>query len=307
MKTILFRADSSSVIGTGHIMRDLVLASQLQKEFPDAKIVFASQSLEGNINHKITEVGYENIELKTNSKEELLELLKATQVDLLVVDHYAIDSNYESYIKENYDVQILAFDDTYEKHHCDILLNHNIYADTKKYKNLVPKECELRCGAKYTLIRDEFIREKAKKPFKAKEKKVRIFLAMGGVDTQNLNPKILKALKKFKYIDVHVVTTTANKNLKELKKYVKNKKWITLHINTNKMAKLLRKSDFAIITPSVTANEVCFMQKPLIAIQIADNQREMNKFLKKKGYSVMKSFNAKKLQKEIAKACKLPS
>ncbi len=207
MTSILIRADSSSAIGTGHIMRDLVLASQLQKEFSDAKIVFASQDLEGNINHKITEAGYENIELRANSKEELLELLKTAHVDLLVIDHYEIDSNYESYIKENYDVKIMALDDTYEKHHCDILLNHNIYADAKKYKNLVPKSCELRCGEKFTLIRDEFIREKAKKPYKSKKRKIGVFLAMGGADPQNLNQKILKILKKFDNIKVDVATT----------------------------------------------------------------------------------------------------
>lgn len=304
---ILIRADSSSTIGTGHIMRDLVLASQLQKEFPDAKIVFASQSLEGNINHKITEAEYENIELKTNSKEELLELLRAAHVDLLVIDHYEIDSNYESYIKENYALKIMALDDTYEQHNCDILLNHNIYADAARYKNLVPKSCELRCGEKFTLIRGEFIREKSKKPYKSKERTIRVFLAMGGADTQNLNPKILKILKKFDNIKADVVTTTANKNLKELKKYVKDKKWITLHVDTNKMAKLLRKSDFAIITPSVTANEVCFMRKPFMAIKTAENQKYMYKFLKKNGYGVMNKFSAKKLKKEITKTCKLPS
>ena len=47
--TIIIRTDSSSVIGTGHIMRDLVLAGQ----FSEAKIIFAVQDLPGNINHKI--------------------------------------------------------------------------------------------------------------------------------------------------------------------------------------------------------------------------------------------------------------
>ena len=50
-KNILFRADSSSTIGTGNIMRDLVLAEQFQ----DAHIVFATQDLPGNLNHKIKE------------------------------------------------------------------------------------------------------------------------------------------------------------------------------------------------------------------------------------------------------------
>ena len=53
MKTILFRADSSSAIGTGHIMRDLVLATQ----YPESKVIFATQDLEGNLNSKILESG----------------------------------------------------------------------------------------------------------------------------------------------------------------------------------------------------------------------------------------------------------
>jgi len=61
---ILFRADSSSTIGTGHIMRDLVLASQ----YKDANIIFAVQNLDGNINHKIVEAGYKIKILKVLKK-----------------------------------------------------------------------------------------------------------------------------------------------------------------------------------------------------------------------------------------------
>ena len=54
MKTILFRADSSSTIGTGHIMRDLVLAEKYAKK--GLTVIFATQDLAGNINHKIGEL-----------------------------------------------------------------------------------------------------------------------------------------------------------------------------------------------------------------------------------------------------------
>ncbi|MDO8260986.1 MAG: UDP-2,4-diacetamido-2,4,6-trideoxy-beta-L-altropyranose hydrolase, partial [Candidatus Magasanikbacteria bacterium] len=67
MKNILIRADSSSIIGTGHVMRDLVLA----KEFNGDNVTFASQDLEGNINHKIIESGYKLDFLKSNEIEEL--------------------------------------------------------------------------------------------------------------------------------------------------------------------------------------------------------------------------------------------
>ena len=151
-KTILFRADSSSTIGTGHIMRDLVLATK----YKNADITFATQKLKGNINHKILKAGYKLKNLKSNSKKELVKLIKKLHIDLLVIDHYGIDYKKEKYIKEKTGVKILSFDDTYEKHHCDIVLNHNLGADKKRYKSLVPTTCKIKCGAKYTLLRDEF-------------------------------------------------------------------------------------------------------------------------------------------------------
>ena len=154
-KRILFRADSSSKIGTGHIMRDLVLA----KKYENHTVTFATQNLDGNINQKIINSGYKIHTLKSNKINELTKLIKKLSINLLILDIYSINHKDELKIKKKTGVTILSFDDTYEKHHCDILLNHNIYAKKSKYKNLVPKNCELRCGAKYTLLRDEFKKE----------------------------------------------------------------------------------------------------------------------------------------------------
>jgi len=301
-KNILFRADSSSSIGTGHIMRDLVLA----KQYPKATITFAAQKLDGNINHKIKETGYALEILNSNDLEELDKLIKKLSIDMIVIDHYDIDWKYEKQLSTlNSQLSIMVLDDTYEKHNCDILLNHNISADKKKYKGLVPKDCELRCGSKYTLLRDEFIKEKKKlskkKPLSILNSQFSILLAMGGADHKNLNIKILKLLKNFKNLQTTVVTTNANQNLDALKKYVKGKKNITLHINSNKIAKLMKKSDFAIVTPSVTVNEVHFMELPFIAIKTADNQEDIYKYLKQKKFQTLKKFSEKKLKNKIKK------
>lgn len=282
-------------------MRDLVLA----KQFENSKIIFAVQELQGNINHKIIEAGYDLEILKSANIGELEALVKEKNIDMLVIDHYGIDYKFEEELKnKNPKLKIMVLDDTYEKHCCDIVLNHNIYAKKSKYKELVPHSCEVRCGSKYTLLRDEFYREKAKTRPKTKSRSTKIFIAMGGADTQNLNPKILKILKNFEHVKAVIVTTTANKNLEELKEYVKEKKWIKLYINSDKIAKLIRKSDFGIITPSVSANELYFMNKPFISIKTADNQEETRKFLKKNGFSIMRRFSEKKLNfmiKEMTK------
>lgn len=294
-KNILFRADSSSSIGTGHIMRDLVLA----EEFKGNTIIFATLDLPNNINNKILESGYKVEILSSNDVYEVIELVKKYNINLLVIDHYEIDATYETLIKNHTNTKILAFDDLYNKHNCDILLNHNICADESKYKTLVPKNCELRCGQKYTLLRDEFIEEKKNQKFNIQHSTFNILIAMGGADSANLNIKIIEVLNQFENLFIDVITTNGNKNLEELERYCLNKNNITLHINTNQMAKLINNSSFAIITPSVTANEVLFMNVPFIAIKTASNQEEMYTYLINHNIKALETFDEKILYQEI--------
>ena len=289
---ILFRADASSSIGTGHIMRDLVLAQQ----YPSSKIFFATQELKGNLNSKIIEAGYQLEVLSSNDIDELDALIQKYSIEMLIIDHYDIGYEIEKELKtRNPSLTILVVDDTYERHHCDILLNHNISGDAQKYKGLVPDSCELRCGVDYTLLREEFHKEKKSKT---------VFVAMGGTDYGNLNISILEVLKKFDDINTIVVTTEANPYLKELQTYIEDKKWIELHINSNNIAKLMKISDFAIVTPSVTVNEVYFMELPLIAITVAPNQEGMAKYLKENGFLIIDKFYSNTLESFIMKMIK---
>jgi UDP-2,4-diacetamido-2,4,6-trideoxy-beta-L-altropyranose hydrolase/UDP-4-amino-4,6-dideoxy-N-acetyl-beta-L-altrosamine N-acetyltransferase len=302
VKTILFRADSSSTIGTGHIMRDLVLT----ENYPESRVIFATQDLEGNLNSKILESGHEIQNLDSNDVNKLIELMQKLSVDMVIIDHYGIDYTFEKTLKEKTAVQLMVFDDTYEKHHCDILLNHNIYADKEKYKGLVPKKCELRCGAKFTLLREEFHIAKTDKKVLSTTTK-NIFLAMGGADSANLNISILEVLKNFPTLHTHVVTTTANQYLEELKEYVAESNNITLHVNSTALAQLMAESHLAIVTPSVTLNEVYFMGLPFIAIQTAENQSEMVSFLEKKNFPIIKNFEKETFHKSIDKFIKCQS
>ena len=132
---------------------------------------------------------------------------------------------------------------------------------------------------------------------------------MGGADHSNINIDILKVVNKVrkknkKNIKINIVSTNANKNLEKLKDYCKNKKWIDLHINSKQIAKLIIKSDFAIVTPSVTVNEVCYLDLPIVAIKTAENQIDMYEFLKKHKYPVLNKFKKEKLKKALKKLLK---
>ncbi|QEO57208.1 UDP-2,4-diacetamido-2,4,6-trideoxy-beta-L-altropyranose hydrolase [Francisella marina] len=291
MKAII-RADSSSSIGTGHIMRDLVLATQ----FDD--VTFVTRDLPGNINFKIIESGYSVEIIRDNSLLEFIKVVEKLNPDIVILDSYNLGYDFERAFKEKYPyIKFMVLDDTYEKHYCDILLNHNISADESRYKNLVPEHCELQCGFKYTLLRQEFYDYKNKP--KPKNTIPKVFVAMGGADHSNINIEILSVIGEVGGIEVNLVTTTANKNLEQLKQYCSDKNWIDLHINSSEIAKLMHESDFAIVTPSVTVNEVIFMGLLLIAIKTAENQQDMYLYLKQKGYCVQHEIDLEKLKREI--------
>ncbi len=297
MQNILFRADSSSTIGIGHIMRDLVLAEQ----FNDTNITFATQKLDGNINYKIEEKQYSIEILSSNELQELDVLIKKLDINMIVIDHYEIDYSFEKQLKiQNPKLKILSLDDTYERHYCDILLNHNISANPQKYKNLVPEYCKLRCGAKYTLLRDEFIIEKQKgRQNNNNLNNLSVVILMGGTDSTNLNSKIIEVLENFPNIHVHVVTTMANKHLKVLEEKISNKTDVTLHINTNHIAELMNRADFAIVTPSVTVNEIVYLNVPFIAIKTASNQQEIYNYLESKKYLLINKFSKQTLENKL--------
>ena len=295
MGNILFRLNSSSKIGTGHLMRCLTLA----KKYKDCKISFACENLQGNLNSKILQQGYSLEILPDGSSKTLIEVIRKLKIDFLIIDSYEIDYSFEKTIKENCQIKLLCFDDTYEKHYCDILLNHNICAKKSKYKDLVPSFCELRCGKEYTLIRDEFYKEKERKKIKKKHLPLRVFIAMGGSDVSNINIKILKVLLKNFSFKIEIVTTSANANIEELKSFTKDKNSITLHIDSKELAKLMGQCDFAIITPSVTANEVIFMNLPFVAIKVVDNQQEMYEYMIENNYKALEKFNEDRLIENI--------
>jgi len=278
MQNILIRADSSFDIGTGHIMRDLVLATQ----YTDATITFATRELNGNINDKITNAGYGVYILKSDDVNELISLIHTMKIDMLIVDHYGIGLEDEEKIKKEATVTLMVLDDLYNKHHCDVLLNHNVYAESPKYYDLVPLDCEVRCGIQYTLLRDEFLR-KSTTVRGGIDKRLKLFLAMGGADSKSMNLSILNIIYALD-IEIHIVSTHANKHLAKLEVFVKKHENMHLHIDAKNIVDIIDICDVALVTPSVMVNEIIFLGIPFISIMVTDNQFYMYEFLKERGF-----------------------
>ena len=213
---------------------------------------------------------------------EFFEIIKKLNPKEVIIDNYNFTIKHQKEFKKLFpDIKLSCFDDEYKEYFCDEILNIAPFTNKNRYKE--PQKVRILPPP----IRDEFFIEKNKK-----YKKDGILVSLGGSDSKNLTLKILKLLKNKK---INLYITTANKNIKKIKRYAKIHKNINLHINQD-IAKGMSQSEFAIITPSTIAYEAMFMKLPFLAIKVANNQNEMVKYLKKKRYIVINQNQIKRIK-----------
>lgn len=293
MKKILFRCDSSSTIGLGHVKRCLVLAARLKELNKNLKIFFSTQNLFGNINEEILKSGFPIYSIENNRVSSIENLINELKIDLLIIDSYEIDINFEKELKlNNPNLKILSFDDMIKPHKSDIILNHGIQAKKSLYKGLTPKNCKLFCGSKYTLLRDEFFYK-----YKNKVKRNSVAIILGGNDILNLSSKIADLLLEInnKY-KITIITTSVNPNIDKL-----NLK-LEILIDISNIAEVLSFKDLIVCSSSGALFEIMSLRKKFINIEVAQNQKIVSDFLEKKRIKTTikaENLSLKELEKKI--------
>lgn len=294
---IVFRVDSSTKMGIGHLMRCLTLADELKNQ--DHHIVFVCRELAGNLIDLVKQkyqVFVLPIVKNFQSNHLYLDWLGATQemdaqrtikvfpkdVDYLIVDSYALDEVWHNVLRL-FAKKIMVIDDLADrKFDCDILLNQNLDSQKEDYKNKTPNHCSLLLGCDYALLRPEFAKLRGKALEKREKTKVikNILVSMGGSDNQNITYNILQQLdNKF---NVVVVLGSSSPHNEIIKDYAKNKN-ITVIIDANNMAQLMLNADLAIGTGGSTSWERCCLALPALLFITAENQRVIAENLEKLG------------------------
>jgi UDP-2,4-diacetamido-2,4,6-trideoxy-beta-L-altropyranose hydrolase len=269
MKQIVFRLDANARIGTGHLMRCITIADELdQKKY---HIHFICEKLTHSLQSYITDKGY--IFYIEDNEKSILIILKKLNPDYLVIDHYKLDSKFEKKARP-YSKQIIIIDDMANRFHkCDFLLDQSPLRTIDDYKPWVNPECQLLLGANYVLIKPEF-RRLRKSCINSWEK---CLISFGGSDPDNITLKILKALDcelKIKNIKWTIIAGAANQNWNSLKHFTNQSQMeITLIKQTNHIAGLMSNHDFAFGAGGAMAWERACIGLPSVTIAIADNQK----------------------------------
>ncbi len=290
---IAFRVDATAQIGTGHFMRCLTLADELNRHH--TQIRFISRGLPEHLQAMLTVRGFELILLKnspttrqsdgdlahskwlpTSQIEDATETLQALENrvwDRLIVDHYALDARWEKSLRGS-TRQIMVIDDLADRpHDCDLLLDQNYYTDMQtRYVGRVPSHCRLLLGPHYALLREEFRRLRPSvQPRQGAVKRILIFF--GGVDADNYTALAIQALLalELKGIGVDVVIGAQHPYRSEIEQ-MSAAAGYTCYVQTTRMAELMAQADLAIGAGGSATWERCCLGLPTLSIAIAENQ-----------------------------------
>lgn len=302
-----FRVDSSSLIGSGHVIRCLTLATELRKQKNKCK--FICRDHENNFIKKIKKENFEVIILpnlkklklvkNTNNKKPIysewigaswmedakqtINVLKNENVNWLVIDHYGIEHKWEKKLRP-YTKKIMVIDDLANRNHdCDLLLDQNLIFNFKdRYLKRLPKNCISLLGPKYSLLQNEYKDLYISTPARVGPVK-RILVYFGASDHKQITKKTLLAFLQLnrKDITMDIVISSNSSQLNDIKKILKKNKNIKVHINLKSLANLIAIADLAVGACGSTSWERCCLGLPSIVITTADNQKQVAKELQK--------------------------
>lgn len=298
---MVFRADASSLIGSGHVMRCLTLAQRLHKE-ENAKVVFIMRRLSGNLIDLVRKQGFDVLVLPPADQDYELEdyglwLTVPIEVDAqqtievlqhylqehgfdvadrLIVDSYALDEQWEQMLRP-YSREIMVIDDLANRRHdCDILLDQNFYLNKDvRYVGLVPEHCKMLLGPDHALLREEFY--DVKKHLRKRDGTIKnILVFYGGSDLTNETEKAIKALVHLHdegyNFTADIITGVSNSRREKIKHLCSKYHFFHYYCQVSNMAELMNKADLMLGAGGSTTWERLYMELPALVTAVAENQ-----------------------------------
>lgn len=306
-RSIVIRTDASVQMGSGHVMRCATLADELRAN--GASVTFICRDFPGNYIDWLSLKGYEVIRLTSSSvrkdtggdypahlywlgvplQQEIIEvssvLLQRPISDCIIVDHYALELEWERQIAK-FSRKMMVIDDLADRQHdCDILLDQNYYYDMQsRYDNLIPLTSTKLLGPAYALLRPEFIRMHNHLRLRDGTVK-RIIVFLGGADPANETSSVIHALRMLKRADleVDVVVGASNPHCSLIQALCEETENFEYHYQIDNIAELMLAADLAIGAGGSTLWERGYLSLPSLIIILAKNQESAARDLEKIG------------------------
>lgn len=295
MANVIIRADASIEIGTGHVMRCMTLAERLRAK--GLEVAFVCNLYDGHLCDVIAERGFAvhgltpPTQVQRGEKDvaalasdgwredasRTIRFMKAQDPapDLLIVDHYALDAQWERAVG-GFVKCIMVIDDLGDRPHaCSVLLDQNLHDDSVAlYRDLVLPATRCFFGPRYSLLRPEFDAPELQRVRDGSLHRMLVFF--GGTDVGNQASRVLAGLRLLGS-DAPLATVVlgpTNPARREVWNAARDLPGVTVLDSTDRMAQLVAAADLAVGTCGFAAWERCALGLPAVVTITADNQRD---------------------------------
>jgi len=296
---IYFRVDGNAQIGLGHVVRCIALAQMLESDF---NIEFVCNDIPESFINELDQLGFGFTRID-NENDFLSKLISGS---IIVLDHYAFDSDYQKKIKEK-GYKLVCIDDLHDKtFFADLIINHAPGVTPLNYQAQINTQFAL--GLDYVLLRPIFL-NKAKQPV-IRAPIETVFVCFGGADSKNLTQIVVDVLKvDERFNKIIVVTGSAYSYLNQLKSAIGDSPNVFLHhaIDSGTVAGLMEQAGLAIVPASGILLEAMAVGCKIIAGMYVENQKFLfEKYKDMQAFVNAQDFSSTNLKVALNEAFKLP-
>ncbi len=269
---IVFRAEATPVIGSGHVMRCLSIAQALRAR--GAACLFVAAGSDAKELVEARGFPYHTLHSDPENPEEELpafcSFLQRQHADWVIVDSYSVS---EAYFKALHEFSRVAYIDdlAVRAYPVDLIVNYNISADAEGYRRLYPPSVRRLLGAAYAPLRDEF-QELSCKPRRRCE---HLFLSTGGADPLHAGKQLLNAIvrdPRMSGLTAHIVVGAFHPDAESIEAFSREHPNIVAHRHVTRISELMCACDLAVSAAGSTLYELCACGVPSVCYTFADNQ-----------------------------------
>lgn len=278
-KVAVLRADASSSIGVGHVMRSLSLGEALLDEGFGVELV--SFELAPSLQSLATSCGVELVELACAPRSsEDAQFVLQRNANIVVVDGYEFSREFFAVLEAS-STPFAVVDDNAETNAQtpSAVINQNPHASASMYAQLQGNP-KLLFGLQYAMVRKE-VREVAAMNLSSREGEV--FVAMGGADFLGLTAPIVEALAETG-LQIRVAVGHTNTQRVHIQKLA-DQLWNVTLIEQQDYVSSLASAHVAVLAAGSSLWEACAVGTPSIGLVVADNQFASANAAKKLGFT----------------------
>lgn len=249
---VRLRADASTAIGVGHVMRSLTLGAELVRR--GALVSLASDAAPDELRGRALDHGIAVVAADGGPP-----------ADLTVVDGYHLGAELERLVRLPGLVAVIDDNAELSTSGVDVVLNQNAHAHDVTYPSADPSRYLL--GLEYALVRAD-VRAAARGRGKADT--ATVLIVLGGSDPTQLTRRLATAVVQHTDLGVVVGIGPANPDRPALEELAGAEPRV--EIDPGDLTAAYRDADIAIIGAGSTMWEVAHVGIPAIALVVADNQ-----------------------------------